>query len=87
MITLRDGGSAGFVTVTGQILMAAHSPFAGAQRAADLYGQRRLGAGLTVAPDWEICAVACHRPGFPSWLAAGIVVQDTVQPGVKRGYR
>jgi hypothetical protein len=26
MITLRDGGSAGFVTVTGQILMAAHSP-------------------------------------------------------------
>jgi hypothetical protein len=26
MTTLRDGGSAGFVTVTGQILMATHSP-------------------------------------------------------------
>jgi hypothetical protein len=26
MITLRDGASSGFVTVTGQILMVAHSP-------------------------------------------------------------
>lgn len=63
MITLRDGGSAGFVTVTGQILMAAHSA-SRAQKVSPfvLDASERGASDLRVVHNWSSEPGVCQGP-------------------------
>jgi hypothetical protein len=62
MITIRDDGSAGFVTVTGQILMA-HSPSQAHKEPPFVLDASERGASdLRVAHNWSSEPGVCQGP-------------------------
>jgi len=78
MITVRDGGSAGFVTVTGQIPMTVHSPSRAHNEqpiCADVGYSALPSGGAQIGTFWTL---RCRRElsAMIAWLVINIAVAE-----------